>query len=245
MIAVDGIYSSPVKSLSLVHHHSAYVGFKGIEGDREFYLVNGDGKVVTQREFGKLVLIRAAYSADHGSLRMVFPDGLTVESPLVQGRKIVTRIWDRRVTGFMLDGDWSNALSYFCGFPVSLVQSEIRGQCFDEYPMSLLSDSSVQALDISPIDIRRFRPSLCLKGLGAFEEDTWLGSNLQIGDDLVVQIAARDPRCSIVCNDPNNGQADDDILMRVKKVTAGPYLGVYGLIVRPGIVTVGDKALII
>ncbi|MEC9308000.1 MAG: MOSC N-terminal beta barrel domain-containing protein [Chloroflexota bacterium] len=245
MITVDVIHSSPVKSLSLLQHHSTHVGFNGIEGDREFYLVNADGRIVTQREFGKLVLVRATYSADQDSLRMVFPDGLIVESPLIQGRKIVTRIWDRQVTGFILHGDWSKALSYFCGFPVSLVQSEIRGQCFDEYPVSLLSDSSVQALDLSPIDIRRFRPSLCLKGVEAFEEDTWLGSNLQIGDNLVVQIAARDPRCSIVCNDPNNGQADDDILMRVKTVREGPYLGVYGLIVRPGIVTVGDKALII
>ena len=98
MITVDGIHSSPVKSLSLLGHHSTHVGFNGIEGDREFYLVNSDGRLVTQREFGKLVLVRATYSADHDSLKMVFPDGLIVESPLVQGRKIVTRIWGRRVT---------------------------------------------------------------------------------------------------------------------------------------------------
>jgi uncharacterized protein YcbX len=221
------------------------VGFRGIEGDREFYLVNGEGRLVTQRECGELVLIKAVYSPENELLRMDFPDGLVIEGSLIQARKITTRIWDRRVTGFILDGDWTEALSRFCGFPVALAKSEIRGQCFDEYPMSLLSDSSVQALDAESIDIRRFRPSLCLAGSEPFEEDTWIGSSLKIGDSLIVQIIARDPRCSIVCYDPDNGHRNDDVLTRVKTATEGPYLGVYGLIANAGTVTIGDAVALI
>ncbi|MCH7548280.1 MAG: hypothetical protein IH969_01875, partial [Candidatus Krumholzibacteriota bacterium] len=47
-------------------------------------------------------------------------------------------------------GDWHDAFSDFCGEPVWLVKSDDSGQCYDEYPISILSDASVQGLNRLP-----------------------------------------------------------------------------------------------
>ena len=133
-----------------------------------------------------------------------------------------------------------------------LVRSLEPGQSYDEYPISLLSRSSVELLNRYPgagvsFDSRRFRPNFLIGGCEPHEEDTWLGEVIQIGDELRLRVVARDPRCVITAHDPNTGESDFDTPTLIAGYRPGPgvaYFGVYGIVERPGKVAVGDQVTV-
>ena len=248
MITVKAINIAPVKSLALVSPDRVKVDFNGILEDRRFYLVDGQGALLTQRELGRLVQVRAEYQPDPELLRLHFPDGSSHAGPIEPEAPVLTRIWGRRVTGHVLGGPWNAALSQFCQFPVRLVASDQPGQCFDEFPVSIISQASVNGLSQRvhggfTFDSSRFRPTFLLDGSQPHQEDAWLGGSVQIGEELRLQVVARDPRCSIITQDPATGERDADTLRLILSYRPSPraaYFGVYGLVERPGAVALGD-----
>ena len=54
MITVAKIHVSPVKSLALSHPAAVDVGWQGIDGDRRLFLVDERGRLLTQRQVGRL-----------------------------------------------------------------------------------------------------------------------------------------------------------------------------------------------
>ena len=215
MKTVEAIHISPVKSLGLANPGDVRVSMSGIVEDRRLFLINSRGRVVTQREVGRLVQIQAEYQADPEWLRLSLPGGVVLEGRLETGEPAGTRMWGRVVMGNVVTGDWNDTLSDFCGEPVRLVRSMEPGQCYDEYPISLLSRSSVELLNrysgagVS-FDSRRFRPNFLIGGCEPHEEDTWLGEVIQIGAELRLRVVARDPRCVITAHDPDTGESDFD-----------------------------------
>jgi uncharacterized protein YcbX len=252
MITVRAIYTAPVKSLGLQSPDTVKVDSRGIVGDRRFYLVNQQGRLLTQREVGKLVQVQARYTTAPDRLKLVFPDGRIVEGEPELGRAIGTVIWGRRVRGHIVDGGWSSALSQFCGQLVFLVAPDSPGQAYDEFPISLLSQESVEYLgqrseSSLPLDGRRFRPNFLLEGCAPHEEDSWLGGIVQIGAEARIQLVAPDPRCSIVTQDPNTGERDIDTVSIIQSYRPGArtaYFGVYGIVEHPGTVSVGDAVMV-
>ena len=61
MIRVEAIHVAPVKSLGLLRPTSVRVGATGIDQDRRFYLIDDRGVLLTQRQAGVLVRVRAEY----------------------------------------------------------------------------------------------------------------------------------------------------------------------------------------
>ena len=148
VITVKAIYTAPVKSLALQQPEHVHVGFRGIAEDRRLYLINGEGKLLTQRELGRLVQVKAEYliepeSPESESLRLTFPNGDTCQGPITRGRGIGTIIWGRRVKGHLVNGGWNEALSQFCGEPIQMAASDYAGQAFDEFPVSIVSEASL------------------------------------------------------------------------------------------------------
>ena len=248
MITVKTINIAPVKSLALVSPDRVQVDFNGILEDRRFYLVDDEGALLTQRELGRLVQISAQYQADQESLRLCFPDGSELAGAIELEGPVLTRIWGRRVIGHVAGGQWNEALSQFCQHPVRLVASEQPGQCFDEFPVSMVSQASVNGLSQRvhggfTFESSRFRPTFLLDGSQPHQEDAWLGGSIQIGEELRLQVVARDPRCSIITQDPTTGERDADTLRLILSYRPSPraaYFGVYGLVERPGAVALGD-----
>ena len=245
---VEAIHISPVKSLGLSRPDAVHVTAKGIAEDRRLFLINGRGRLLTQRELGRLVQIKAEYQIDPEWLRLRMPSGVTTEGPVEPGDRVVTRIFGRNVVGSVVLGVWNDALSAFCGEPVRLVRSEEPGQCYDEYPMSLLSQASVQGLNQLPgagvtFDSRRFRPNFLIGGCEPHEEDTWLDQVIQIGEDLLLRVVARDPRCAITTHDLDTGEGDLDtpgLIAGYRPAGGVAYFGVYGVVERPGKVSISD-----
>lgn len=259
MISVEAINIAPVKSLGLVHLDRVQVSPVGIIEDRRFHLTDGRGGLLTQRQAGKLVQVKAAYQDEPEWLTLRFPNLDSLEGSLELGEAVVTTMWGRDVPGRLVLGDWSAALTDYCQHPVQLVRSDHPGQCYDEYPVSLLSQASVELLgellgevlgkmsgSVADFDSRRFRPTFLLTGCQPHEEDTWIGHVIRIGDDLAIRVVARDPRCTITTHNPDTGETDIDtlrLILSYRPSPVAPYFGVYGLVERPGAVSVGDEVV--
>lgn len=248
MRSVAAIFTSPVKSLALSRSSSVTVGPNGIVEDRRFHLVDAEGRLVTQRQQGRLTLVQAGYSGESEALSLKFPDGERVEGATELGDAVTTVMWGRQVSGREVVGPWSEALSEFCGSPVRLIKTENPCESFDEYPVSILSQASIDNLggrtNGGPdIDGRRFRPNFLLDGCSPYEEDSWLGGLVRIGPDLTIRLVAPDPRCAITTLDPDTGERDIDVpklILSYRPNARAAYFGVYGAVEATGTVSVGD-----
>ncbi len=249
MITVAEINIAPVKSMALASLESAILDLGGIHDDRRFYLVNQHGRLLTRRQMGKLAQLTASWDADREELTIRFPDGATLRGQPELDQPVWTRVWDRRVRGRAMRGNWTEAISAFCGEPTTLMMSDLPCQVFDEFPVSVLSRASVDRLsehmgqpDGQRLATDRFRPTLLLDGCHAHEEDGWMNRAVTVGD-AVVRILAPDPRCAIVNQDPATGETDTDAVKAILGYRPNPlaaYFGVYGIVEKPGRVSIGD-----
>ena len=249
MPSISAIYTAAVKSLALQPRYSVSVGPSGISDDRRFHLIDGGGRLLTQRQRPQLTRVFSAYDGKTERLTLTFPGGEEVSGKAEPGEQVRTPIWGRSVPGGVVNGEWNDALSRLCGGPVRLVKTEDAGLSFDEYPISLLSQASIDLLEQRAggekgFEARRFRPNFLLDGCSPHEEDFWLGSVLAIGPELRLRLVAPDPRCAITTVDPDTGQRDFDtprLLLSYRPSVRAPYFGVYGVVEAPGIVSVGDQ----
>ncbi len=249
MPTVSAINLAPVKSLDLIGIDRADISSRGIEGDRRFIVLDETGRLVTQRQQGRLTQVTAEYCATDNQLKMTFPDGRVIEGQPKPVEPTATVLWGRVVEGQLIDGPWAAALSEFCGVELRLFESNSRGVCFDEYPVSIISQASIDYLTgltegSKSFEAERFRPTILLEGCEPHEEDSWLGKGLRIGERLRLRLVARDPRCAITTLDPSTGERDFDtlrLILSYRPSVRAAYFGVYGVVESPGTVAVGDE----
>ena len=253
MPTIGSIYTSAVKSLGLQERASVLVGPSGIAEDRRFHLIDGRGGLLTQRQRPQLAQVYSIYDAESEELAMAFPDGLELSGRVELGEPVRTPVWGRPVSGQVAVGEWNDALSRFCDGPVRLVKTDDVGLSFDEYPISLLSQASIDLLSqktggVKDFEGRRFRPNFLLDGCAPHEEDFWLGGVIAIGPELRLRLVAPDPRCAITTVDPDTGQRDFDtprLLLTYRPAVRAPYFGVYGVVENPGVVSLGDEVVVV
>lgn len=251
MLRVEAIYIAPVKSLALQAVESASIERDGLAGDRAFFLVSERGRLFTQRECGPLVRVRAEYDDAAARLRLTFPDGKVVDDTVEVGEPATTRFFGLYdVPGLEVRGPWAEALSSFAGVTVRLMRPD-RRHAFDALPVSILSTASIDALRESSgnqaIEARRFRPNIVVGGAAsAHEEDGWLQRDVRIGT-AVVRPLMRDPRCAIVTHSPDSGERDFDTLRAITMYRVDQpkevNFGVYGGVITPGEVRLGDEVV--
>ena len=252
MPSIRSIHIAPVKSLALSEVDSVHVGSRGIANDRRFLVLDSGGRVVSQRQIGELTQVGAEYSVDSDDLTLTFPDGSAVTGQPTSVREAATMLWGRVVDGSVIDGDWSEALSSFCGADLTLMKTNNEGVCFDEYPVSVLSQASIDYLTgltggAKSFQVERFRPTFLIDGCGPHEEDTWLGHGIKIGEQLQIRLVSRDPRCAITTLDPKTGERDFDTLRLILSYRPSPraaYFGTYGIVEVPGTARAGDAVVI-
>jgi hypothetical protein len=255
--AVSRISIAPVKGLGLVHPEQVLVEKTGVRENRRFHIVDADGRRFNQLRNGQLVQIRPEYDGDR--LALHFPDGTTAAGQISLGAAITTDFYDRPVEGRLLEGPWSDALSRWAGRPLRLVQSA-PGEAVDRSrgEVSLVSAASLaelgrQGSHDGPVDGRRFRMLFELDGCDPHEEDTWVKRHVRIGAALV-RLRGDVGRCAITTQNPETGEPDFDTLKTIgayRKITANeagnkhlPF-GVYGEVVEPGAVTLGDRVEVV
>lgn len=238
---------TPVKGTALLHPDRVELTSIGIPENRRYWLIDERGALFSGSSHGPLVAVRA--DAKGGNLRVTFPDGAVAEGDGTRtSQTVVTDFYGRDVPGHVVDGPFSEAWSGFVGAPVRLVRGDRDGDGPDEMPLSLVSFASVRALARAgghdgELSSLRFRINLELDGCEPYEEDTWDGRRVRIGD-AVVRIRGRIPRCVVTTQDPATGLKDWDTLKQIAvqrpRIPGGglPF-GVYATVETPGTVAVG------
>lgn len=249
---VTTITYSPVKGLALAFHDGVELELTGVRDNRRFYLVADDGRLVNGKLARTLVQVRAASDPDGHSLSLRFPDGTLVEDDVALAAEVETNFYGTPVPGRLCDGPFAEALSGFLGWSVRLVRANAPGAGSDrgsEGSVSLVSTGTLARLareaEEESIDGRRFRMLFTITGAAEHEEDGWLGRSVAIGDAIVL-VREVVGRCVVTTYDPDTGEPDLDtlrILGRYRPADSGEPLpmGVWGQVVQPGTVRVGDR----
>jgi hypothetical protein len=115
----------------------------------------------------------------------------------------------------------------------------------DARPVSLISRQTIEALSAETnltLDHRRFRANFVVDwdSTGPFFEDSLVGRRARIGDVLEVMVVKNDARCNVITLDPDTAAASPEVLQTVAKHHAS-CAGVYGAVLREGIVRRGDR----
>jgi uncharacterized protein YcbX len=252
---VSRISIAPVKGLGLLHPDAVMLEDTGVRENRRFHIVDEDGRRFNQLRDGTLVQVRPEYDADTERLALHFPDGTVAEGRVALGEDVTTDFYGRPVSGNIVEGPWSDALSAWLGRPLRLIQSE-PGLAVDRGRghVSLISTASLEELGRQgdrhePVDGRRFRMLFELEGCAPHEEDAWIQGHVRIGEALV-RLRGDVGRCAITTQNPETGVPDFDTLRTLagyRPETANeagkkhiPF-GVYGEVVEPGKVALGDS----
>jgi uncharacterized protein YcbX len=230
----------------------------GVPENRRFHIVDGDGRRYNQLRNGGLVQIRQDYDGAQGRLALHFPDGSVAEGEVRLGDEVTTDFYGRPVSGKYVDGPWSEALSTWAGRALRLVHAP-PGAAVDRRSghVSLVSRASLDELGrkaaTTPVDGRRFRMLFELEGCRPHEEDSWIKRHVRIGEALV-HLRGDVGRCAITTQNPDSGIPDLDTLRtlaayrpRTKNEAGKEHIpfGVYGEVVEPGRVAVGDSVEIV
>ena len=203
-----------MKGLSLSLIREAMLGLTGLAGDRAFYLVDDDGRLVNAKRAG--ALLRARAELDDGRLRVLFPDGAVAEGDPELGEPVETNFYGHRlVSGRVVHGPWSQALSELALTPVTLVRADEPGAGLDRgaaAAASLVSTASLDALARATgtegaVDGRRFRMTFGVAGVEAHAEDAWLGRRVSVGEAVIVP-RGNVGRCRVTTLDPDTGARD-------------------------------------
>jgi uncharacterized protein YcbX len=241
---------TPVKG-TLVHHpDEVRLTEAGIPGNRLFYLVDERGELFSGPDHGPLVRIRASYDAARERLTLHMPDGTDVDAAADDlGDAALTNFYGRPVAAHVVHGPFADAFSAFCAKPLRLLRCDLDGEGADVEPITLVSFESVRDLGRrgghdGPLDARRFRLNLEIEGCDPYEEDTWEGRQVRVGD-ATIQVAGQVPRCVFTTKDPDTGDKDWDTLTQIAKYRpriaggGGLPFGMYARVVAPGSVTIG------
>ena len=252
-LRVTTLFTTPVKGFALHSRERVEIDDNGAVGDRDFFMVDEQLSLVSITRIGTFASWKADFDSGSSTLSLRSAEGETFEAPTPLGREVIGHFFDdRRVSGHVVEGPWSDWLSDAAGRRLMLVRSAASGGAYDEHPVTLLGDRSVEALGRhapgGTLDARRFRMLIGFDGADAYEEDTWNGHLLKVGG---VQLRVRGPvpRCNATTRDPDSGVRDVKTLRLIEEHrgrTPNDFgvdlnFGVYADVVAPGAITVGDE----
>jgi uncharacterized protein YcbX len=249
-VNVSRLSIAPVKGLGLVHPQEILLGRAGVRNDRRFYLVDPDGRLVNNKTCGELLQVRPEVSDGADRLVLSFPGDTSVAGDVAVGAPVETSFYGRPVAGRLVDGPWSDALSEHAGRPLRLVRTDDQGAGIDRTTVvSLISDGSLRALGrragVEHVDGRRFRMTIELEGCEEHQEDSWIGSDVDVGDARI-HVAGPVGRCVVTTRNPDSGVSDLDtlgLLAGYRTLREGKSFGcgVCGDVLVEGTVRVGDS----
>lgn len=237
---VVALWRYPVKSMLGEQLGRASLGENGIEGDRGLALRDLEtGRVLSAKKASRLLEARAF--TDGRAIRVVLPTGEAVDTEAADDAAKRIGAWLGRSVELArptsgerptIDGDHGVFRGRAGGF-------------FDSSAVHIVSTSTLERLgELHPrgrFDARRFRPNIVLETPEpGFVEESWVGGSLRIGT-ASVEITKPCSRCVMTTHAQQDLPVDRDVL-RVVRDRNDEHVGVYGIVRRPGTVSVGDEA---
>lgn len=228
------LWRFPVKSLQGERVEEVGVTASGLDGDRRFAIFDrATGFGLTARRAPELLFASARWR--DGTVEITLPDGSTAPD--------------------------DEALSSWLGRPVELRNVEAESRTY-ENPVDVedearsgwepfngasgpFHDSArarvtlVSTATIGAWDRRRFRANVLVEGEG---EDALVGSTIGLGD-AVVDVIKQIERCVMTTRPQPGGIERDLTVLRTIARERQAFLAVGGLVVRPGLLRVGDELI--
>ena len=233
---LEALRRYPVKSMAGEDLTEARVTFSGIVGDRVYAFIDTQNKSdfpwMTGRQGHEMILFRPRW-LDGLQASDEFPgaEQYAIEMATPEGEKF--RMGDERFTRY---------IEKRFGHSVRLRFSE--RSMMDSRPVSILGLNTLHALSEETgieLDPRRFRENFYVdwQDPRPFFEEELIGSQLVIGEKVTLQVVKKNERCVIITLDPDTAKPSPQILERVSRAHEG-CTGVYGAVLREGIVRVND-----
>lgn len=224
---VAALFRYPVKSMAAEPLSGVEIGWHGVVGDRRWGFIRPG---MEQSGFPWLTI------RERSSMWQYQPTFVEPDNPDSSPTRVRT---PSGIDHDVLDP----ALAAELGEGTRLIRQK-RG-VFDTATLSLITTraaANIAAQVGTPLAIQRFRPNLVVEVVDDlpdhFPEDGWVGAVVRLGN-VVMRVDQRDRRCVMVNVDPTTTVNDATVLRTIVSEREG-YLGVYGSVVTPGRVAVGD-----
>lgn len=231
---ISEIWSYPVSAISGERLGSVQISPTGVAGDRAYALIDASSGAAAAPErearWRKALFLQATQK-ENAPPSIVFPDGhvASVEHPALNAR-----------------------LSDYFGFPVAIgVYASDAGFPLTQhrhthFPLHLLTTASLSHLAVlrqSPMDVRRFRPTILVEtnGKAGFVEDGWVGYRIRLGE-ATLEVNEQAKRCGVTFLAQPGLAEDPDILRSIVRYNKR-HLGVYCSVLRAGTVRQGDELM--
>lgn len=132
--------------------------------------------------------------------------------------------------------------------PKAIVKARDRGMTDSPFAsISIANRQSHEAVAHAighPFEIERWRANIWLDGVDAWDERSWIGKSIRIGD---VELEIREPivRCLATAGNPVTGVRDADTIGTLNNTFGHQHFGVYGVVTKAGHVALGDQAQVL
>ncbi|MFC0037366.1 MOSC domain-containing protein [Actinomadura rayongensis] len=212
---LTGLTVYPLKSGGGTPLTTAGLVSRGLRHDREFMLVDSDGRFLSQRTSPEMALLRPAFDGE----------ALTVAAPGAAEPLVHKATADGPVRAVTVHGkdcsgvDQGDEAALWFGSVLGLDCRLVRftghratslggGELMfaDGYPLLVISEESLDDLNArldAPLPMDRFRPNLVLRGLGAYGEDRV--RRLRVGGALI-EMVKPSARCVITTIDQRTAE---------------------------------------
>jgi hypothetical protein len=225
----------PVKGMAGEDIDAAHVTYAGLLGDRVYAFVDTEGPAtfpwMTARKGRDMILFRPR-----------FLDALPVESGILSANYAAEVTTPEGVTLRADDPALKQLLEKRYQRNLEFRHSE--RSMMDLAPISLFGLATVQALSVETglqLNPLRFRANFYVEWTSGepFFEDSLVGRQLRIGESVAIHIVKKDGRCVMINLDPDTAEASPVVLEKVARQHEG-CLGVYGAVLREGVVRAND-----
>jgi uncharacterized protein YcbX len=263
-LTIKSLHIYPVKGLKGIDLAEGRATDRGLQHDRRWMVVDGDGEFLTQREYPKMATVWTDLTPD--ALLLSAPDADEVSVPLAAtGKPVKVRVWRSTVDAVPASPDADRFLTEYLGLPCRLVfmpdstrrmsnpdyagKGKLVGFA-DGYAYLVTNDSSLADLNTrltakghAALPMNRFRPNIVVEGAAPYAEDDW--HELHLGE-AVIRAAKPCGRCQVTTTDQTTGHVRGPEPLATLATYRdshrfGVMFGMNMVTVRGGRVRVGDS----
>jgi uncharacterized protein len=266
----------PVKSMLGEDLDASEVTLSGLDHDRRLAVVSQRTGKVASAKYPRLwrAMLTLGAAADHPAdgVRITLPDGATIRSTDADVDQVLSALLNEPVTltatpppGASLDRAVPEAVladGVTAEVPAEIIEigaGAPPGTFVDFAPLHLLTTATLDRIaGLSPrgvADPERYRPNIVIRATApGFAENDWLDRYLAVGEDLILRVIARTPRCAVptLAHGPLPRDTDalrvlarHNRLAPVADADPEPCAGVYAEVLNPGRIQLGDSVFLV